>query len=300
KLVLYLALVLGESLPIMAQSKFVYSTNADSATITITEFTGSSGTIIIPDKINGLRVAGIGSWFRPHTATNVIIPDSVLSIGEAAFSAVDTPGNNLAEVTIGNGVISIGRGAFEFCEKLTGIRIPKNVTSIGSGAFGGCFGLKSIIVDSNNAAYSSLDGVLFNKDQTELVQYPPGKAGSYTIPNTVRNIADYALWNCPGLTSVTIPEGITEIKQEAFAGCYSLTNVIIPASVTNIGPNAFNSCVSMRGIYFWGNAPDYGEPWRGGIAKVLGGLDTGTIYYRQGTTGWGTTFGGRPTALWEP
>ncbi|HEV2454600.1 MAG TPA: leucine-rich repeat domain-containing protein [Verrucomicrobiae bacterium] len=113
-------------------------------------------------------------------------------------------------------------------------------------------------------------------------------------------IVDYALWNCPYLTSVTIPGGITAISQEEFAACGSLATVIVPASVTNIGPNAFNSCVSMRGIYFHGNAPDYGEPWRSGIAKVLGSLDTGTIYYVPGTTGWEPTFGGRPTAPWKP
>jgi hypothetical protein len=56
----------------------------------------------------------------------------------------------------------------------------------------------------------------------------------------------------------------------------------------------------MRGIYFYGNAPNYGEPWRDGIAKILGGLDTGTIYYVPGTTGWGATFGGHPTAPWKP
>jgi hypothetical protein len=55
----------------------------------------------------------------------------------------------------------------------------------------------------------------------------------------------------------------------------------------------------MQDIYFCGNAPDYGEPWLGGRANVLGGLDRGTIYYLPGAGGWGTNFGGRPIALWK-
>jgi hypothetical protein len=204
---------------------------------------------------------------------------------------------------IGNGVIAVGRGAFHFCDKLTGIRIPKNVTRIGNLAFGGCFGLKSIIVDSNNAAYSSLDGVLFNKNQTELVQYPAGKAGSYTIPNTVTDIGDCALWNCPKLTSIIIPEGVTTIKKEAFAACGSLTSVTIPASVTNIEIWAFDSCVSLKGVYFHGNAPGHQEyhGYKGiDIYHVFIGDGKAIVYYLPGTTGWGKTFDGRPTAFWKP
>jgi hypothetical protein len=301
KLLLFLALGLSSALSAVAQAQFICSINADGTTAAITRYTGSSGAVTIPSTINGLRVTSISPrafWANP-TVTSVIIPDTVTNIGDGAFSAVDSH-SGLTNVVIGNGVIIIGRGAFVFCDRLTSIRIPKNVTRIKTSAFGGCFGLKRIIVDLDNTAYCSLDGVLFNKNRTELVQYPAGKAGNFTIPNTVTNIADYALWNCPQLTGITIPEGVTEIKKEVFAACGRLTNVIIPASVTNIGPNAFNSCVSMRGIYFEGNAPDYGEFWRGGKAKILGGLDAGTIYYRQGTTGWGATFGGRPTALWKP
>jgi hypothetical protein len=280
---------------------FACVTNPDGTTVTIRGYTGSSGLVTIPGTINGLRVTAIGDrafWANPRV-TSVIIPDTVTSIGEGAFSAVDSH-SSLTNIVIGNGVLTIGSGAFHFCDQLTSVRIPKKVSGIGIMAFGGCFGLKSIVVDSGNAAYCSRDGILYNSNQTELVQYPPGKAGDFVIPNTVTGIVDYALWNCPYLTSVTIPEGITAISQEEFAACGSLATVIVPASVTNIGPNAFNSCVSMRGIYFHGNAPNYGEPWRGGIAKVLGGLDTGTIYYVPGTTGWGPTFGGRPTAPWKP
>jgi hypothetical protein len=295
KLILCLALVLSGALPAVVQAKFIYSTNADGGTVTITGYSDSGGEVVIPGMINGLQVTSIGNFaFARHpTITGITISDSVTSIGDEAFTAVDT-GSSLTKVTIGNSVTSIGRGAFTFCEKLTSVEIPKSVVSIGNGVFGGCFGLKRIMVDANNTAYISVDGVLFNKSKTALIQFPAGKAGNCTIPDTVTNIADMALWNCLKLTSVTIPNGITSIGQEAFAACNSLTNVTIPASVTSIGIWAFDSCVSLKGIYFHGNAPRLGR------YHAFNGADNAIIYYLPGTTGWGKTFDGRPTALWNP
>ncbi len=287
-----------------AQGPFNYSTNTDGVTATIMRYMGASGALIIPSNINGLAVTSIGSrafWAAP-VVTSVVIPDSVTNIGEEAFSAVDSH-SSLTNIVLGNGIIGIGRGAFHFCDKLSSIKIPKNVASIGRLAFGGCFGLKSIIVDSNNTAYSSVDGVLFNKNKTELVQYPAGKAGNYAIPNTVTKIADYALWNCPKLTGITIPVGVTTIKKEAFAACSSLTSVTLSASVTNIEIWAFDSCVSLKGVYFRGNAPGHGEyhGYKGiDIYHAFDGDSKAIVYYLPGTTGWEKTFGGCPTALWKP
>jgi hypothetical protein len=322
KFILSLALALSFVLPAIVQAKFIYSTNADGATVTITGYSGSGGAIVIPETIGHLPVVNIGQYAfaRQISITSVVIPDTVTNIGDEAFTYMDTHSrltklklgrrvarigsgafsgcDQLTKITIPASVIGIGSGAFVFCTKLTEITIPASVTNIGDGAFNACFSLKSITVDAGNPAYCSVDGVLYDKNQTRLLQFPGGKAGSYIIPNSVTNIAHFALWNCPCLTSVTMPDGITSIGDEEFAACGRLVTVIVPASVTNIGQNAFNSCVSMEGIYFRGNAPDYGEYWRGGRAKILGGLDTGTVYYLRGTTGWETNFGGRPTALW--
>ena len=96
-----------------------------------------------------------------------------------------------------------------------------------------------ITVDALNSVYSSVDGVLFNKSQTTLIQYPGGKAGSYTIPNSVTSIGDCAFDGCTSLTSVTIPNSVTSIGDCAFDYCTSLTSVTIPSSVTNIEGYAF-------------------------------------------------------------
>lgn len=311
KLLFCIALVLCVAVLIACASKrtasvapatdFAYVSNADSATVTIRGYTGPGGAVVVPETIQGMPVNGVGdhAFARHPEITSVTIPDSVTRIGDSAFAAVDSY-SSITNITLGRGVLSIGRGAFVLCTKLKIITIPASVASIEDLAFNGCFSLTGITVDANNPACCSVDSVLYSKDRARLVQFPGGKAGALVIPDSVTNIVPMALWNRPYLTSVKIPEGITAISQEEFAACRSLATVIVPASVTNIGPNAFNSCMSMRGIYFCGNAPNYGEPWRDGIDKILGGLDTGTIYYVPGTTGWGATFGGRPTVIWKP
>ena len=98
-------------------------------------------------------------------------------------------------------VTSIGNGAFANCTSLTSVTIPNSVTSIGGRAFSGCTSLSAITVEALNSFYSSVNGVLFNKSQTTLIQYPGGKAGSYTIPNSVTSIGSFA----PSSTVLRLP-----------------------------------------------------------------------------------------------
>jgi hypothetical protein len=117
-------------------------------------------------------------------------------------------------------------------------------------AFSGCNSLTSIIVDSQNPAYSSVDGVLFNKYITNLVAYPVGKQEStYTIPSSVISIGDNAFSNCSSLTSITIPSSVTSIGNWAFEMCESFTSITIPSSVTSIGNWAFSGCSRLIGVW---------------------------------------------------
>jgi hypothetical protein len=111
-----------------------------------------------------------------------------------------------------------------------------------------------------------------------------------TIGSSVTSIG-YNAFAHTGLTSVAIPNSVTSIGAEAFDGCISLTNVTIPASVTGIGDHAFVYCLNLSGAYFLGNAPS-------GDSSVFWADNNATVYYLPGTTGWGATYGGRPTALW--
>jgi hypothetical protein len=215
-----LLLVLTRPIAVQAQD-FTYTTN--NGTITITEYTGSGGDVTIPDTITGLPVT---------------------SIGDSAFSGC----TSLANVTIPDSVTSIGHSAFQYCTSLTSVTIPKGVAKIGDLAFAMCHSLTTITVDTLNPWYRSVDGILFDKSTNTLIQYPGGKAGSYTVPNTVTSIGNYAFHYCFSLTQVTIPDSVTNIGEAAFGNCTSLTSVTVPNRVTSIGVWAFASCVSLTNI----------------------------------------------------
>ncbi len=175
------------------------------------------------------------------------IPDSVTSIGDWAFESC----TSLTSVTLPNSVTSIGGAAFTNCTGLTSITIPSGVTSIGSdenGAFDGCLNLNEILVSADNAAFTAEDGILFNKDKTELVCYPAGKAGTYTIPGSVTSLYTDAFAWCSGLTSITIPDSVVTLGGWSFYFCDNLTSVTLPSSVTSIGDYTFDGCTSLTEI----------------------------------------------------
>jgi hypothetical protein len=156
----------------------------------------------------------------------------------------------LTSVTIPAGVTGIGMEAFEGCTGLTSVTIPAGVTGIGAGAFSGCASLSAITVNAANTAYSSAGGVLFNKAQTTLVQYPAGHSGvSYTIPGSVASIRQDAFYGSSSLASVTIPAGVTSIGNYAFSTCPSLTSVSFGtgSNVASFGYYAFPEGSSGNG-----------------------------------------------------
>jgi BspA type Leucine rich repeat region (6 copies) len=241
--------------------------------------------VVIPDGVTNI---GNNVFQQCYGLANVTIPDSVVNIGGYAFFYC----TNLTAVTIPEGVATIGTGAFQFCSGLTSVTLPKSVTSIGEYAFVAS-GLTEIMVDGQNSFYSSVDGVLFDKSKTTLIQYPGGVAGSYTITNGVTSIGGAAFDQCFNLTGIVIPDGVTNIADDAFNDCASLTSLIIPGSVASIGQAAFFNCYGLAGIYFQGNAPNlYGS------FNFYG--DNATAYYLLGTQGWQPTFGGLKTELWNP
>ena len=249
---------------------YTYEVDSD-GTIIITDCKESaSGAITIPSEIDGKPVTSIGyNAFSFCTGlTSITIPNSVTSIGTYAFygcsglTSITIPNSvtsigdwafhgcsGLTSITIPNSVTSIGDLAFHGCSGLTSITLGNSVTSIGGWAFNGCTGLTSINVSSGNNYYSSNNGVLFNKKKTALIRYPEGKSQtSYTIPNSVTSIGNYAFCGCSGLTSITIPNSVTSIGNYAFWGCSGLTSITIPDSVTSIGSWAFENCTGLTSI----------------------------------------------------
>ena len=124
----------------------------------------------------------------------------------------------------GNGVIRKEWGDNIKKSGIVSIVINDGITSIGKNAFHYCDNLTSVIVDSENKNYCSEDGILFNKGKTEIIKYPAAKeGGSYTIPSSVTRIGHYAFRYCKNLTSITIPSSVTRIGNFAFDHCQNLT-----------------------------------------------------------------------------
>ena len=170
----------------------------------------------------GTRLIAENAFSECISLTQVNIPDGVTNIGSGAFGGC----SYLKQVNIPNSVINIGSSAFSRCYALMQVNIPNSVTNIGERVFYNCKALTEINVDDANTAYSSENGVLFDKNKTTLIQYPANKQETtYIIPDGVTNIGDYAFYACSTLTQVTIPSSVASIGNEAFYECYSITQV---------------------------------------------------------------------------
>ena len=225
--------------------------------VEITKYNGNGGDVVIPSKIDGKKVIGIGyrAFLDCSSLTSVMIPDSVSSIGISAFYGC----SSLTSVSIPDSVTSIGDHAFQSCSSLTSVSIPDSVSSIGDHAFFECTSLTSVsipdsvtsIKDSAFQNCSSLTSVSIPDSVTSIGHYAFENCNSLTsvsIPDSVTSIEYYAFENCSSLTSITIPDSVTSIEHSAFQNCSSLTSVSIPDSVTSIKDSAFENCSSLTSV----------------------------------------------------
>ena len=211
-------------------------------------------------------------WVAHADSINkVVIGSGVTAIGECAFEGCV----NLASVEIPNSVKTIGYAAFFYCPNLTEVNIPSSVQSIGLYAFGAtgltcvnipasagsvglyafdyCEQLTEITVAPGNANYIAVDGVLFNKDKTVLIEYPAASGRTvYTVPDGVIRIHDGAFDSCVNLTSVELSESVTSIGPRAFELCGKLNSVYIPVGVTAIDAEGMFDETPIETIDFGG------------------------------------------------
>ncbi len=254
----FYGLTMGANLP---SFDYIYTVNNGNATIT--GYTGAGGAIIIPTSIEGYATVAIGdnAFYQQRSISSVVIPE---------------------------GVTSIGFEAFYHCPSLTSVTIPNSVSSIGGWAFSYCDSLASFEVGGSNLNYASVDGVLYDRSISTLIQCPCARAGAFTIPDSIAAVGAAAFLNCTSMTSVTIPDSVLTIGDgafqfcnltsvvipnsvmaigvEAFAFCPILTNAILGSEVSSIGLHSFYGCPSLNSVTFYGHlAPTVvGENWISG------------------------------------
>ena len=195
-------------------------------TATITGYTAKDESITIPEKFGKYTVTTIGrnAFKENYDVSEIVFPATLKTIEASAFELCVS----LKEVTLPSSLEKLGNTAFASCRKLEKVSIPSNVSEIGICAFTGCIALDEITVDEANAAYSSdIDGVLFNKDKTILIQYPLGSS----------------------LVEYEIPEETTEISSYAFEKTKKLESIIAPSSLKTVGSYAFQAS-SVRKVKF--------------------------------------------------
>ena len=189
----------------------------------------------------GVTNMGASTFYGCENLETVVLGDGIKKISNSLFEGCAS----LSDINIPASVTEIYGSAFADCASLTSIDIPANVTDIVDYAFYGCKNLASINVDDKNTTYASVDGVLYNKEKTILIQAPGKIQGVFTIPSGVTNIASRAFALCEGLTGLEIPASVTSISEYAFENCTGLTNVTIPSSVKNIDYYAFAGCENL-------------------------------------------------------
>ena len=210
----------------------------DDGTIEITKYNGSTSNLNIPSTIDGKQVSYIGSdSFRGNKYLNSItIPDSVKVIQPRAFAEC----SNLSTLKFGKNVEKIYDYVF-YQTNITGITLPEKLNYISGIAFLGNCVIKNINVDSNNANFSSNNGIVFSKDKKKIVLYPQGKTEkAYTIPSTVEEICDSA-FSYAQVESITIPSSVKKFGNYVFSST-NITSIIIPSTVTEMGYGPVADC----------------------------------------------------------
>ena len=143
----------------------------------------------------------------------------------------------------------IGEDAIPWANKIKTLYIPETITLIEDGAFNRSLYMEEISVDNKNNNYCSENGILFNKNKTEIMHYPAKKEDtSYQIPSSVTIIGDSCFYACGSLTNVNIPSNVVEIKRNAFKGCYSIQEITLPQGLTTLGDGAFSGASQLKQI----------------------------------------------------
>ncbi len=177
------------------------------------------------------------------------------------------------KIVFDEGITKINTHIFSDTKFVKEIVIPSTLTEIEGIIYSD--NLESIVVDENNLAYSSSDGVLFDKEKTRLIKYPRMKEGNtYKVPDSVKVIAERAFHSCD-LSEIAFGNGLTDIEKRGFDESKALKRIALPESLANIGEGAFSECYNLTEIYYDGNEEMWRRITKGGRNK---GLDKLVVY----------------------
>ncbi len=256
------------------ENEFIYLVYRDSAILV--KYEGSATEIVIPGTYNGKPCTVAEGVFKGKELTKITLSEGITIIGENAF--FDAP---VKSVILPSSLLSIGNYAFSSCNSLESITIPENVVSIGKNAFSGCNALKSLVIPNSTtsigedafAECSALESVTIPEKLTKIENGVFRKCSSLksiNIPNNIITVGDNAFSGCSSATSLNFGTGLTTIGSNSFGNCSSLTTLIIPETITNIGSQAFDGCSKIEKINFNAINCEY----NGGVSPFLNcGID---------------------------
>jgi hypothetical protein len=213
--------------------------------VTIITYLGTDEEVVIPDKIEEYPVTVLEdySFSTNGVLKSVVLPSDLLTIGTRCFYQC----TNLMNIEIPDKVTTIGRYAFGGCIRLQTINIPAGVEEIGERAF--VNSSATIQVDESNASYCSEGGVLFNKDKSTLIFYPPfSSATQYVIPEDVSRIEAFAFSFCSNLKTIVLPKNMSGIQYSAFYLCSGLEYINLHENIETIGAFAFSDCARLTNV----------------------------------------------------
>ncbi len=224
-------------------------------------------TMDIPDSV---KYVGDNAFAYCSSLTSVRISDAMNEICNDTFAYCEklesvTFGENTNLTAIGayafkncvslqtidlpSSITMIGTCAFENCMSIPTVRISKDLQTIGENAFSGCSSVVSFETDAENEFYSSVDGVLYNKNKTTLINYPAASdTNQFFVPQSVTRIESFAFMDCLYLTELTLGDSVQEIAPFAFDGCSSLQSILLSNSITEIYPFVFSGCSGLTKI----------------------------------------------------
>lgn len=219
------------------------------------EYLGSGGDVVIPETVTTIRMSFCGDL----RITSVYIPGTVSCVPSDTFKDC----KNLRKVTLGEGVEKIEGSTFEGCTALSEVILPDSLGMVGDHAFRECCSLDvSQLYIPGSVRFSAMypffgcrnePDVLYTSDKKRLLRYVSCKAVSFTVPDSVREIGNFAFCAHKELTTVILPSGLKKIGEMAFSICVNLAGISLPESVEEIGTGAFRSCISLKSIQIPGS-----------------------------------------------